>query len=118
MRAADIGVERFDAVDEPDFHQEIECSIDRRRGGRAAIGFQAFEHGISADRAMACPHEFQHPAAQFGETLAALGADFPRGGQGIGDAFAVIVMFGMVMLGGTRRHQTRTPGLDIVYRTL
>jgi len=49
-RAADIGVERFDAVDEAVLDEKIERAVDRGRRGAGMRAAQRLEHGVSADR--------------------------------------------------------------------
>jgi len=81
MIAGDEGVERFDAVDEAQFGQEIQRPVNGRRFGAAAFGFQAVEQVIGFDRAAILDNQLQHMLAQRREPLARCYADFARGAQ-------------------------------------
>ena len=69
MRAGEIGVAAFDAVDEAVFHQEIERAIHRdRRRPRHRFG-EFVDHLIGAERPVAGQQRLQHLAADRREFL-------------------------------------------------
>src|SRR5260221_5819389 len=74
-RAADIGVERFDAMDEAVLDQEFERAIDGGRRGARMRAAQRLEDGIGADRLAPPPDEPQPVATHRRQARPAL---FPR----------------------------------------
>lgn len=90
--AANEGVERGDAVHQAVFQQEIQRAVHGRRRGAAAVLLA--EHGenvVGAQRLVALPHQFQHPAAQRGQAQAFLGAQGIGLGQSAVHAMRVVV---------------------------
>ena len=63
VRAADIGVQALDPVDETLLDQKIERPIDRERCDAFALDRHVVENGISAARTMPAPYQFKTPAA-------------------------------------------------------
>ena len=93
MRAGEIRVAAFDAMDEAVLHQEIERAIHRdRRRPRHRFG-EFVDHLIGAERTVAGQQRLQHLAADRREFLRPLLAD-PFGMADRVRGAAVVVMVG------------------------
>src|SRR5258707_6467671 len=90
-RAADIGVERFDAMDEAVLDQEFERAIDGGRRGARMRAAQRLEEGIGADRLVPAPDQPQHVAPQLGPARTPLLAELRRAVERAVDAAVVVV---------------------------
>ena len=107
--AADIGVERLDAVNESVLAQEIKRTVDGRRRGAAALAAQTFKQVICADRPVLLPDQFQHPPPRR-QAQAPCPADFFRSPHGGADAVAVVVA------PGQKGGKNRVGGHEIIVR--
>ncbi len=93
MRAGEIGVAAFDAVDKAVFHQEIERAIYRdRRRPRHRLG-EFVDHFIGAERTVAGQQSLQDMTADRREFLRPLLAD-PFGVMNRVRGAAVMIMVG------------------------
>ena len=72
LDAADKRGQAFEAVDKSLLTQEIERPVDRGRGGRAALGAQAFEQVVGTSGTVGFQDQAEHMAAQPGQAGAAL----------------------------------------------
>src|SRR5262249_28983234 len=89
--AADIGVERFDAVDEAVLDQELERAIDGGRLRAHTLLAEAIEQRVGTDRRVALPDQLEHAPALIGEPRAARQALALGRGQRVVDAERMIV---------------------------
>src|SRR5712692_5615275 len=93
--AADIGVERFDAMDEAVLDQEFERAIDGGRRGARMRAAQRLEEGVGADRLVPAPDQPQHVAPQLGQARTALLAELRGAVERAVDAAVVVVTRGL-----------------------
>ncbi len=91
LRAADVGVEGFEAVDQAVLHQEIERAIDGRRRRAAAVALQLLEQLVGADGRVAAPDQLQHAAADVGQPGAPAAAQCRGAVERLADAVPMIV---------------------------
>src|SRR5512135_433642 len=102
--AADIGVKRFDPVNETFPHEEFESAIDGRRRGAGMSMPEGVKDVIGTDGLMPLPDQREHLAPQIREPCAAPAAKRGRAiERGLDTALVVVALGGESRFGGAVR---------------
>ena len=99
-RAAQIGIEAVDPVDQTFAAEKLQRPIDRGRRHAPAVLGQLIEDLIGADRRMAAPDQLEYPASQLGQARTAAGAQIVRLADRGMNATAMVVWLGDEGIGG------------------
>lgn len=91
MAAADIGVQRLDAVDQANLDQKVQRAVHRWRRGARVVRLQRLEDRIGADGLVPVPDDPQDVLSDFREAHASFRAEACRGLDCAVDAILMVV---------------------------